>query len=168
MPSFEEHDRAGRVARIHPSLVPACVVVSEEEYQYSWVNMALSGMSFSCWFTDENGEDVPDSDACVHMAEPSTGRFVLYEIEGVSIRLRQVKGCRFVLFEGGRVAGEGKFSYCGLRETPRRCITQTDFLTSRFAVRFKTSSEQGEQDAALSETERSSARGVLDAIMGKK
>lgn len=167
MPTFEEYASQGRIMQLEPDMVPKCKVVRPEDFQYAKCGKPITDVFFSCWFTTKDGI-VEDSDACIHMAEPSTGQFVFYEIKGVMIDLRHVNGCKMQFRQDGKIIGEGTFAFGGLKGMPIRCVIPGDFMTSRVYVQFVTQQELAERSLNASLPEREKALNIIDIIKGNK
>lgn len=85
------------------------------------------------------GEPVPRSEEAVHMATPSEGIFVLYELKGMKVSWKEIDGCRIRVFDYKKnLVVDTTIKFYGLRRKPRRCVLMKNDNLSRAIVAWRT------------------------------
>jgi len=86
-----------------------------------------------------NGTPVPRSEQAVHMATPSEGIFILYELKDMKVPWEQITGCRIRTFDFRyNVLVDTTINFFGLRRYPKRCVLMENDNLSRAIVAWRT------------------------------
>jgi hypothetical protein len=159
-------DFYSKILRVDPDEVPKYLIIDPSNFQYSKQIMAGTNVFFSCWFTID-GEEVQDTDFCIDMAEPSTGRFCFYEVKGIILDFKKINGCIMHIRSDDKIVSEGRFKYYGIKSTPRRCISVNNFHLGRGYVQFRTKNEMDSENMNKTIEEMKSAKRVIDMLKRK-
>lgn len=135
--TFADYARHGMVATMPPKVRQSAMLVHPSSFQYDRSRVIGSDVNFQCWFVNGSGDIVHNSNLCLNLVEPSTGRFVVHEIHGIPIPFKEVKGCLFQLEEGDVTHNPVMFWFEKFLAPPIRCWIPGDATTSRAYIHWQ-------------------------------
>jgi hypothetical protein len=113
------------------------IVIRPEDFQMSTISRTKI-FRFDIFLLID-GIPVPRSEQAVHMATPSEGIFVIYELKDMKIPWQEINGCRIRTFDSkNNVLVDTTIKFYGLRRRPKRCVLMENDNLSRAIVAWHT------------------------------